>query len=75
MAICQRMHWSVERDWLTLPEWERVDWLAWRVRQRRERRQLLAMMQYEETNDQGETKHYVRDYGAYIDVLKELSDL
>lgn len=27
---------------------------------------------YDETNDKGETKHYVRDYGAYIDVLRAL---
>lgn len=72
MEVCQRMGWTVEY-WLTLSEIERTEWLAWRLRRQRELKRILDMMQYEESDKEtGEAKHYVRDYGAYIDTLKEL---
>lgn len=65
------MGWSLAQ-WSELADYERLDWEAYHVRRQRQLRHLLEQMQYDETNDAGEVKHYVRDYGAYIDVLKEL---
>ena len=77
MEICQRMGWSVEKHWLSLSDWERTDWLAWQHRRREKLNAILDKMTYDETKfneetKQMETKHFVRDYGAYINILREL---
>ncbi len=75
MDILDRKGWTIE-FWLTLTDNERVDWLAWQKRRERQLEALLRQMKYDktETADSGEqvVKHYVHDYGAYIDILKEL---
>lgn len=79
--ICERRGWSFERDWLTLSDWERIDLLAMEHRRQEALRNLLKNIQYDkvetETDANGvqkmATKHYVHDYGAYIDILRELS--
>lgn len=80
MRICQQMGWSVERHWLNLSEWERLDWLAWEHRKRERLNAILKNMQYDETRTETDasgiqktvTKHYVQDYGAYVAILREL---
>ena len=80
MEICQRMGWSVEKHWLSLSDWERDDWLAWEHRRREKLNAILDKMTYDETKTETDangvqkivTKHFVKDYGAYISVLREL---
>lgn len=71
MEICQRMGWSLEQ-WYDLSNGERLDWEAWDFRRQQQLTRLLEQIQYDETNDAGEVKHYVRDYGTYISILREL---
>lgn len=76
LAICDRKGWTIS-DWLDLPEWEQLEWQAHEHWRKEALRNLLTKIQYDETkvDDSGKeiTKHYVHDYGSYIDILRELS--
>ena len=71
MQICQRMGWTIGQ-YLLLPDTERRDWEAWELRRQKQLVGLLERIQYEKTEDDGTVKHYVHDYNAYIEILKEL---
>lgn len=70
LRICQRMGWTLEH-WLSLNEWERLEWAAYDVFQRKQAEMMLKAVQFEETDDKGVTKHLVKDYPTYIALLRE----
>ena len=72
MDICQQQGWNIHNDWMNLPEWERVDWLARHHRKRKQAETMLKALQYEETDEKG-TRHLVRDYATFIALLRETS--
>ena len=79
MDICQRLGWTLEQ-WLSLSEWERTDWLAYRLYQRRRITALIDGMTSPHKDKDGNLIHdqngkpmeLVKDFGAYITLLREL---
>lgn len=65
------MGWTISRHWLTLPEWEREEWRAYDLYQRRLAGILHKGMEKTETDDKGNTKHIVQDYATYFALWRE----